>query len=293
VSYCKFYDSDFNEIKLPQDELGYGLKGIDLHVSSISSEITERKSQGLSGSVVTGVRDDDRQLYLTAMIEAMNSTDFHLKRDRIYSFFSELDNFYITETEQGNKLIEVMAIDSYYAERPDKFQKVAYLNIPLKKVGQPYWISRFKTMDLHNNNGIYFNGNWSFGMNLDVDPSKLKYQFTNVNQFDFYNAGKQLKTIQEKGNCEIKIEFNQAVTNFSIEDAIGGKWKYNASKKSEWAIPAGAVLIFNGHDVRLNGTTIMERTNRYYPVINKGMNKWKVSGLSNYKITLDFRFKYY
>src|SRR5699024_2129440 len=171
----------------------------------------------------------------------------------------------------------------------------AFVDIPLKIDGQPYWISRFKTMDLHNNKGIPMtkDGKWSFGMGLDVDPSKLKYQFTNVNQFEFFNAGKQLKTIQEKGNCEIKIEFNQAVTNFSIEDATGGKWEYNASKKSEWAIPTGAVLIFNGHDVRLNGTTIMERTNRYYFVIEKLMNKWKITGLSNYKITLDFRFKYY
>src|SRR5699024_1113568 len=164
-------------------------------------------------------------------------------------------------------------IDQYTPDRVDNNQTYAFIDIPLKIDGQPYWISRFKTMDLHNNKGMAMTpeGKWSFGMGLDVDPSKLKYQFSNAGQFEIYNAGKQLKTIQEKGNFVIKIEFKQATKNFSIEDDNGGKWEYNASKKSEWAIPAGSVLVFNGHDVRLNGTTIMERTNRYYFLINKGM----------------------
>src|SRR5699024_10364366 len=203
--------------------------------------------------------------------------------------------FYVTESQQGNKLMRVRVVDQYTPERVDNNQTYAFVEIPLVVDGQPYWISRFKTMDLHNSKGIAMtkDGKWSFGMGLDVAPDKLKYQFTNVSQFDFYNAGKQLKTIQEKGNCEIKIEFNQDVTSFTIEDATGGKFEYNPSKNTDWKIKAGSTLIFNGHDVRLNGITIMERTNRYYPVINKGMNNWKVSSLSNYKITLNFRFKYY
>ncbi len=293
VDYFEIYDSNFNKVPLPVDDLEYGLLGLDIYVSSIGQDVTEHASNGMPGTLITGVQDRNRSITLSAMIKAMNSTDYRLKRDRVYSFFRELGSFYVTETQQGNKLMKVRVVEQYSAIRPQNFRTIADVEIPLKIDGQPYWISRFKTMDLHNNKGIPVTGNWSFGMGLDVDPSKLKYQFSNVSQFEFYNAGKQLKTIQEKGNCEIKIEFNQEVTSFTIEDATGGKWEYNPSKNTDWKIKAGSTLIFNGHDVRLNGKTIMERTNRYYFVIEKLMNKWKITGLSNYKITLDFRFKYY
>ncbi len=293
MDYFEIYDLNFNQIPLPKDDLGYGMIGLDIFVSSIEKQITDHSLNGMPGRLITGKKDDDRDVKLSAMIYAMNSTDYRMKRDKVYSFFSQLGSFYVSEKQQGNKLLKVVVANKYTAERPLNFRNVADLEIPLKIDGQPYWISRFKTMDLHRNKGIPMNGKWSFGMGLDVEPSKLKYQFENVSQFDFYNAGKQLKTIQEKGNCEIKIEVKQAVTSFMVEDATGRKFEYNPSKNADWELKNGDVIIFNGHDVRINGTTIMERTNRYYFVIEQLMNKWKVTGLSNYKITLDFRFKYY
>lgn len=293
MDYFKIYDEHFNLVPLPTDDLGYGFRGLDLDVSSISQDVTEHTMQGVPGNLVTGAQDRDRDVTLKARIKAMTSTDYRLKRDVMYSYFRDLGVFYVTESQQGNKLLKVRVVDQYMPERVANNRTYAFVEIPLKIDGQPYWISRFKTMDLHNNKGIPMTGNWSFGMGLDVEPSKLKYQFENVNQFDFYNAGKQLKTIQEKGNCEIKIEVKQAVTSFTIEDATGRKFEYNPSKNADWALKNGDVIIFNGHDVRINGTTNMERTNRYYFVINPQMNKWKVTGLSNYKIMLDFRFKYY
>src|SRR5699024_12828625 len=83
------------------------------------------------------------------------------------------------------------------------------------------------------------------------------------------------------------------ISSFSLEDATGGRWEYNSKKEDDWKLRSGDVIIFNGHDVRLNKTTIMERTNRYYPIIKEGLNKFKIRGISNYKITFDFRFKYY
>src|SRR5699024_3391396 len=214
MDYFKLYDLNFNEIKLPRDELNYGFRGLDLEVSSISQDITEHALNGLPGNIITGVQDRERTISLKARIKAMNSTDYRLKRDRVYSFFSELGAFYVTESQQGNKLMKVRVIDQYTPDRVDNNQTYAFIDIPLKIHGQPYWQSLVKTMDLHNNKGMAMTpeGKWSFGMGLDVDPSKLKYQFSNAGQFEIYNACKQLKTIQEKGNCEIKIEFNQAVT---------------------------------------------------------------------------------
>src|SRR5690625_7497113 len=94
------------------------------------------------------------------MINSMNSTDYKLKRDRVYAFFKGLGSFYVTETQQGNKLLKVRVVEQYMPERIDR--RVSTLDIPLQIDGQRYWISRFKTMDLHNNKEISPNGYLSF-----------------------------------------------------------------------------------------------------------------------------------
>jgi len=289
--FFKIYDLNFNHIPLPVDDLNYGLIGLDLFVSSIGEDITPHNIPRRPGNIIAGARDNERDISISAMINSMNSTDYKLKRDRVYAFFKGLGSFYVTETQQGNKLLKVRVVEQYTPERINR--RVAALDIPLQIDGQPYWISRYKTMDLHNNRGIPANGHWSFGMGIDVSPDNLIYQYENVNEFNIYNAGIPIKTIQEKDNCEIKIEIKQNVTSFILYDATGGKWEYNPTKNSDWKLKPGDVITFNGHDVRLNKTTIMERTNRYYLIIKEGINKFKVDGLTQYKITFDFRFKYY
>ncbi len=292
MDYFQIYDVNFNLVPLPVDDLNYGLRGLDLEVSSIGQEITEHSMPGRPGNIITGVRDDDRSMSLQARIKAMNATDYRLKRDRVYSYFKELGSFYVTEIQQGNKLMKVRVVDQFTPERPENMQTFATVEIPLKIDGHPYWVSRFKTMDLHNNKGIPANSNWSFGMGIDVTPDNLIYQYENAREFNIYNAGILLKTIQEKDNCEIRIDIKQNVTSFMLYDATGRSWEYNAGRNNDWALKNSDVIIFNGHDVRLNGTTIMERTNRYYPIIKEGINKFEMIGLTSYQITFDFRFKY-
>jgi len=291
--YFQIYDLNFNPVPLPVDDLGYGLRGLDLIVSSVGQEVTEHSIPGRSGNITTGVRDSGRDMSISARIKAMNATDYRLKRDRVFAFFKSLGAFYVTEAQQGNKLMKVRVVEQYRPERSNNSQTYALVDIPLKIDGQPYWLSRYKTMDLHNHKGVSANGHWSFGMGIDVSPENLIYQYEDVSEFNIYNAGIPLKTIQEKDNCQIKIEINESVTSFMLYDATGSKWEYNPTKNNDWALKPGDVIIFNGHDVRLNKTTIMERTNRYYPVIKEGINKFKIDGLSQYKITFDFRFKYY
>src|SRR5699024_1562546 len=141
--------------------------------------------------------------------------------------------FYITEIQQQNKLLLVRAVEKYTPERPENMQSYALLEIPLKLEEHPYWISRYKTTDLHNNKGISANGHWSFGMGVDVSPDNLIYQYENVREFNIYNAGIPLKTILEKDDCEMKIEINESVTSFSLEDATGGRWEYNSKKEDD------------------------------------------------------------
>lgn len=292
--FFQIYDLDFNPIPLPTDDLGYGLRGLDLTVSSISQEVVEHTSQGIPGSVITGVTDREREMVLHARLKAKDTTDYRLKRDRVFSFFKNLGSFYVAESQQGNKLMKVRVVEPYSFVRPTNNQTFATVDIPLKIDGQPYWISRFKTMDLHQNKGIEVHGGWSFGMGLDVDLNRLIYQHSNKSQFNIYNAGTvKLKTIQEKDNCTITLDINQSVTNFTIHDDTGRRFEYNPQRNDEWTIQSGSKLIFNGHYMILNNTPILERTNRYFFVLLPGDNQFKIDGLSNYTITFDFRFKYY
>ena len=285
------YDLNFNKISLPVDDLGYGLKGLDVYISSTRQEVTERTIAGVAGSVITGYRDSDRDFSIHARLKAKDAIDFRLKRDRVFSFFKRLGDFYITENQQGNKLMKVRVVESYSFERPDNLQTFATVDIPLKIIGQPYWISRFKSTDLHGKEGIDFNSNWSFGMGLDVN--KLQYQFENKSSFTVFNAGTvPLKTIQEKDNCIITIEINQSVTHFKLYDATGRYFEYNPTQESDWSLKSGDKLVLNGHYMTLNSTPIMERTNRYFLQLLAGDNAFTVEGLATYKITFDFQFKY-
>src|SRR5699024_10472714 len=160
------------------------------------------------------------------------------------------------EIQQQNKLLLVRAVERYTPERPENMQSYALLEIPLKIEEHPYWISRYKTMDLHNNKDIPANGHWSFGMGGDVSPGNLVYQYENVRKIKKNNTGITMKTKLEKDDGEKKKEINENVTSFSIEDATGGRWEYNNKKEDDWKLKKGDVIIFNGHDVRLNKTTI-------------------------------------
>ncbi|MCA1029391.1 phage tail family protein, partial [Cytobacillus kochii] len=150
----KIYNEQFEEIPLPIDDLGYGLRGLDLNISSVAQEVTEHNVQGLSGSIQTGFRDASRDMNISARIKAKDTTDYRLKRDRVFAFFKRLGTFYITENTQANKLMRVRVIESYRFDRIENNQTFAIAEIPLKIIGQPYWISRFKSMDLHENNGV-------------------------------------------------------------------------------------------------------------------------------------------
>ncbi|USK66311.1 phage tail domain-containing protein [Peribacillus frigoritolerans] len=279
----KIYDENFNPVPLPTDAWGYGLRGLDFEISSTAQEVTEHSIPGLPGSVITGFRDSDREVNLRARLKVENSLDFRNKRDQVYAFFKRLGPFYVAEEQQDYKVLKVCVVESYQFERPENLRTFATVTIPLKIIGQPYWISRYKTTE--------FPEDLAFDMDIDFD--KLTYQHSNKSSFDIFNAGTvPIKTIQEKDNCIITIDIKQSVTSFKLYDVTDRYFEYNPSKDSNWALVSGNKIILNGHYMTMNNTPIMERTNRYFLNLLPGDNIFTLEGLTNYTITFDFRFKF-
>ena len=282
------YDENMKLIPLPIDLMGYGLAALDLTISSTAQNVTEQNIQGWPGTIDTGYQDSNREISISVRLKAKDSIDFRVKRDEVYSYFKRLGTFFIAESYQENKVMKVRVIESFSFSRPENNRKFGTAEIPLKVVGQPYWISKFKSTELKNIPMVPH-----LFVGLGVDPNKLDYQFANQSSFNVYNAGTvPIKTIQEAHNCVITIEFNETVNNFRLYDSTGKYFEYNPIKDTKWNIAAGTKLIISGHRITLNNTPVLERTNRYFLLIQPGDNAMKIEGMTNYTITFDFRFKY-
>lgn len=279
----KIFDENFNEIPLPVDDWGYGLKELDLVISSTGAEVTEHTLAGVPGTIVTGFRDNERQLSISAVLIAEDANDFRAKRDKVFAFFKRLGTFYIAENQQDYKVMKVRTVDVYNFERPENVRIFATVDIPLKIIGHPYWISRFTSMEFPDD----------VAFDLGIDSDELIYEFSNKGSFTVHNVGTvPIKTIQEKDNCIITIDIKQSVTNFKVYDATGKYFEYNPTKDTNWNLISGNKIILNGHYMTLNSTPILERTNRYFLNLLPGDNSLSVEGLTNYTISFDFRYKF-
>ncbi|MCA1029395.1 hypothetical protein LCM23_25630, partial [Cytobacillus kochii] len=69
-------------------------------------------------------------------------------------------------------------------------------------------------------------------------------------------------------------------------------FEYNPAKEPKWALSIGNKVVLNGHYIHVGNTSVMDRTNRYFPILLRGDNNFKIEELPYYTITFDFRFKY-
>src|SRR5690625_3438260 len=288
----KIYDLNFRVIPLPKDNSGFGLKGLDLFISSIGKKVTEEELPGLPGTNRIHEVDGTRTADISALIVSSSTQDYRLKRNRVYSFFRQLGHFYIAETYEPNKLLKVAVDESYIPERPGGLRIWGELDIPLSIVGKPYRISRYTTLDIHNEGGLKRNGKWSRGMHLERSPS-LNYVFNNVTDISVYNPSDIDLYVKQHLDFKIKFECLQSMSRISLLDADSNEFIFTDS------LVTGDVVEIEGHRIKKNGVLSAAKFNDVYPTLKKGysevyqqysMNKIKVSpGL---KVTFDFRARY-
>lgn len=286
----KIYDLNFREIPLPKDNLGYGLKGLDLFISSIGKKVTEEDLPGLPGTNRTHEVDDTRTADIRALIVSSNTHDYRLKRNRVYSFFRQLGNFYIAETHEPNKLLKVSVDESFIPERPQGLRTWGELDIPLSIVGQPYRISRHTSLELQN---LKRDGKWSRGMHLKRDDAYNKYVFNNQTDIEVYNPSDIDLYIKQHLDFKIKFECLQSMSRISLLDEDSNEFIFTDS------LVTGDIVEIEGHRIKKNGQLAAAKFNDVYPILFKGysevyqqytMNKIKVN--AGLKVTFDFRPKY-
>ncbi|MRX70842.1 hypothetical protein GJU40_01505 [Bacillus lacus] len=280
----KIYDLAFNPVALPVDQWGNGFKGLDINVSSVGQDVTEHTLPGVPGNIITGYRDNEREVSITVSLKKYEAKEFRKKRDEIYAFFKRLGTFYVAETQQEYKVLKVRVTDSFNLERPENVRTFATANIPLKIIGQPYWLSLFRSKQITED----------LAFSLGIDASKAVYEHSNKTTFNIFNPGTvPLKTIQETDNCIITIDVKQSVTSFRIYDDTGRHFEYNPAKQASWALVSNNKIVLNGHYMTMNNTPIMDRTNRYFFNLLPEDNLFRVEGLSTYTINFDFRSRFY
>ena len=280
----KVYDSNFKEVKIPVDRLGFGSRALEINVGPVIYENVYSQSRWADTLVKRYAKD--RQVSIVLMVSGMDETDFRMKRDELYSFFRNLGIFFVAEEQQPFKLIKVIVNDDYDIDR--QTPEIAMPEIPLKIIDTPFKQSLHTTLDI-DSEGVRWNDKWGYGMGLSSDSSQWKYSFdTDAGQsydFKFLNAGTEaVKLIQQK-ESRIRVEFKVAGSWFEISD---GTTTFRLNK----SYVKGDVLVIRGSKIFFNGQNVLQDTNRNFLTVKQGMNTWQTRGSKYYDFSIDFRFLY-
>ena len=276
----KIYDLNYKEVSSPVDDLGFGLKSLDINVGPIIYENIYTSSSRADQLVKRYPKD--RNVSINAMFTSHDTVDWRLKRDRVYSFFRNLGVFYVSEIHQPFKLLKVIVDESYEVDRP--VIRWGLLEIPLKIIDTPFKQSIHTTLDI-DSEGIRWNDKWGYGMGLSSDKSEWKYKFTNTNP-RFYNAGTEdIKLIQQKESI-ITLIAREKTNKIEIVDENGTIFSLQAN------IESGMAVRIKGSKITLVNTNVLQYTNRNFLTVKKGWNNWEVRGINKFEIEFDFRFLY-
>src|SRR5699024_5617615 len=276
----KIYDLNFRSIPLPKDQLGYGLKGLDLFLSSINRRVTSEEVPGMAGNIRTFVQDGTREVSITALIRSMDTRDYRLKRNRVYSFFKQLGEFYIAETHEPNKLLKVSVDESFIPERPQGLATWGELDIPLSIVGKPYRISRYTTLDIHNDGGLIRDGDWGRGMHLTRSSDDKQYVFENQTDIEVYNPSDIDLYIKQHLDFKIKFECLQNMSRISLLDHDSNEFIFTDD------LVTGDVVEMEGHRIKKNAQLSAAKFNDVYPVLKSGYSEvYQEYSMNNIKVS--------
>ncbi|RAI79664.1 phage tail family protein [Macrococcoides goetzii] len=286
----------------------------DIIVSTPEQENNFESSNGLMGRYLMNSSHTFTSIEVKLSYEGDYDLDFPLLRDKLYGLVSDTKPFYIRgkwakapnilpelpgETT-GDMKFEAPEFESgkrFYVIRTgsSSIEKVA-LNgegsITFETAALPYAESVWTTMDI-NNNGINYDGKWSYGMGLyfkGVDnfgndkTYTWKYRHT-TSPFTIFNAG-DVAITSKRMYRKIKITLGQSTSKIQLKDDSGRIFEINR------AMYSGDVILLDGPFITVNGMNAVHQTNRVFPYIYKGDNKFELIGATSFTVEFDFRYYY-
>ncbi|OZT77108.1 phage tail domain-containing protein [Salinicoccus roseus] len=293
------YDLNFNEVRLPEDSLGFRVHALELNLSSIDEENNFESIPGMPGQSLIYSRQGTRDVSLDLFIHAKDNHDYNLKRNRLYTLFRRMGVFFIASMQEPNKLLKVKVDGRYAPALMSRRQDVAEVEIPLAIIGQPYRISRYTSMDIHKND-IQFDGKWSAGMHLPAvgtteDGIYMDYQYVFENQtnIEVFNPSDIDLYIKQHLDCKIEFECLTDMSEIRLLDALSKEFVFIDD------LVAGDVVTIEGHRIKKNGQFDAGKFNDVYPTLlsnfdevyqQYSINEMQVS--AGVKVSFDFRYKY-
>lgn len=263
--------------------------------------------EGLNGRFHQGSTHTVTQIDVDVEYNLDFELDFPLLRDKLYGLVSSTEPFYIREKRArehkvlfevpGERTGEMVKGASEYAtgkqylvlrDGSSTIEKIAMVGsgtITFVTSALPYAESIYTTKEI-DVNGVTYDGKWSYGMGLLMEESdRDTWDYTHTTSpFVIYNAGDMLIDDWRMYRV-IKITLGAGTSQLKIYDETGNYLQIDRY------MYAGDVIILTGPYVYLNGINILNSTNGYYPVIFKGRNTFKITGVSSF--TAEFDFKYY
>lgn len=278
----KIYDLNYNEVSLPTERLGYGLRMLEMSLGPIIYENIYSQSNYADELVKRYPRD--RNVSIEMLFTSADSIDWRMKRDITYEFFRSLGVFYIAESYEPFKLLKVIVDEDYEVSRPVSIW--GQTEIPLKVVGTPFRKSLYTTKTI-DSEGMQFNDKWAYGMGTWFAENYWQYSFTGEDP-TFYNAGTEAVKLIKQKESEITLTINTVPTNGLI-DIDDGTTTFKLWRDD---FEIGDVLKIKGHQVTLNGQNVLGDSNAEFLTVKTGWNYWDVRGVPNHDFTFEIDFRY-
>ncbi|MGE7092525.1 phage tail domain-containing protein [Lysinibacillus sp. NPDC048646] len=282
----------------------------DMVIKPIETKTSSIDVDGRPGVVRESVNHGVRVIVVPITFIATDELDFALRRDKLFSIFSDLEPFYIYEGRPTYKTstyefelpgqtwgenpqlptnIEILKGKRYKVIRTnmnevDQRGLLGKVDIEFETYQLPYAESPGTTLDeLTFNKAV-----WQTGQGLiAVDPTTLKYVFQNQTTIQVYNAGDvPLKT--NIRDMLFEIEFRGASNNLNIRNATNGStWQYTGASSTNDMIKLETPTRFTK-----NGLSIFKETNKKALTLSPGWNTIQISGATQFLVSFKFKFYY-
>ena len=269
-----FLDSKGNKYNLKN---WHGIQCLDFSIDSPSPRRETEQVSGKDGLITTSITLDGRTGRASFYIEAVDSLDYVLQRNRLFQLFNGKEQFFIVDSREPGKRWLAQTAQSYSPDKLSRRSGRVEINFTSDS---PYLESVGRTLD----DRTFDKEVWQLGQGLGSED----YQYTHsTSSFEIYNAG-DIDIDPRDINLELLITFKGESSNLQIEnETTGDVWKYSGSTTSS------DIITLDGVQALKNGLSIFADTN--YQLINlaPGINNFRVVGSNNFTISFKFRFYYY